>query len=44
MVAWIICMIYVGGVVADWDKKRGFLDRVGWPVILGAKLYCWSIK
>lgn len=36
--------VYIGGVFTDWDKKRGFLDRVGWPVILGEKLYYWSIK
>jgi hypothetical protein len=37
-----ICFVWSGGIFADWRKKKGWLDRVFWPVDLGQKLAQWA--
>lgn len=44
MADWIVFMIYWGGALSNWDEKRGFWSRVGWPIELGEKLYNWGKK
>ena len=40
----IFILIWGGGALADPDEKRGFWNRVCWPVSLGAWLYYVVIK
>lgn len=35
--------IYTGGLFITPRRKIGFLNRVGWPIMLGDALHKWAL-
>jgi len=44
MTSWFTFMVWLGGVRAMPDRKRGFANRLTWPYDLGRALYVWAYR